>query len=67
MGVFNSTGGEKIVVYANAFIRFVQLIIGATTIGYYANQTGFWLDHGIPSKTVSPGPKRSSPTWLMIS
>lgn len=50
---FNTTRGQVIVIFLNAFIRFAQLVAGVVTICLYSTQTGYWLNHGIGGRIVS--------------
>lgn len=52
MGLSSADGSQKIVIFSNALIRFVQLVIAAATIGAYSQQKGYWHDHDIPNRIV---------------
>lgn len=58
MGFSETTSGQKTVISVNGFIRLMQVVIGVATIGCYAQEKGYWLDHGLPSKLVK-GPRFS--------
>lgn len=53
MGLRDSSGSQKIVIFSNAIIRLAQFIVAAATLGVYGQQKGYWVDHGIPSRVVS--------------
>lgn len=52
MGLRDSSGSQKIVIFSNAIIRLAQFIVAAAALGVYGQQKGYWLDHGLPSKIV---------------
>ncbi|KAK4944556.1 hypothetical protein LTR10_015990 [Elasticomyces elasticus] len=45
-----STRAQKKVILTNGVLRFAQIVVGVVTLGLYAQQSGFWLNHSIQSK-----------------
>lgn len=54
MGFRNASGKEKIVILTNGLIRFAQLVVAVAALGVYGTQKGYWLDHDLPNRIVSP-------------
>jgi hypothetical protein len=52
MGWRGATQAQSIVILVNAALRALQAVNGVTGIIFYANEKGYWLDHGLPDKIV---------------
>ncbi|KAI1608228.1 hypothetical protein EDD37DRAFT_187024 [Exophiala viscosa] len=47
-----STRAQKNVILTNGVLRFAQIVVGIVTLGLYAQQIGYWLNHGIPGRVA---------------